>query len=292
MVFSQLSAHEKNAFFSLLDEYFTSRPDLLSNIAKSQAVDSAANAAHDALKNPATRKAALDTFKSGVSSARTNWNATQEAGPEPTDEGTHNGPGRVAAAAASLMSHPRFGGSPTPTSTGPPKPPARRVADDSNSPPLSTNKPPIQRRESSSLTTTRKFGGDVDLTSAKGFFTSVRGPSKNQQQPLANPSSFLPPSGIQKKQFAPPPVRRIASDSSPTSATSTSTLPPPPPPRKKEEPAGEWAEVLYDFSGDPGDLDVKESQRVLIVERSSDDWWTAELDGNRGLVPASYVKIL
>jgi len=27
-------------------------------------------------------------------------------------------------------------------------------------------------------------------------------------------------------------------------------MPPPPPARKKEEPAGEWAEVLYDFTGD------------------------------------------
>ena len=151
---------------------------------------------------------------------------------------------------------------------------------------------------------------------------------------MANPSSFMPPpsSGSQKKQFAPPPVRRVASDSSPTSTTATLTppAPPPPPPRRKDEPIGEWAEVLYDFTGDvstnalvlhklvsaadhsdlqPGDLDVRESQRVLIVEKPSDDWyaflyvpqsrityllsrWTAELDGKRGLVPASYVKTM
>lgn len=112
MVFSQLSAHEKDAFFGLLDEfrnpliirichtaltslisvtsrYFASRPDLLSNIAKSQAVNSAANAAHDAFKNPTTRKAALDTVKSGMSSARTNWNAAQEASPEPVSARHH-----------------------------------------------------------------------------------------------------------------------------------------------------------------------------------------------------------
>jgi len=105
MVFSQLSAHEKDAFFSLLDEfrnplisrvwstvlmprsrvsrYFTSRPELLSNIAKSQGVRSAANAAHDAFKNPATRNSAIDTVKSGMNSARANWNAKREASPEP-----------------------------------------------------------------------------------------------------------------------------------------------------------------------------------------------------------------
>ena len=63
--------------------YFTSRPDLLSNIAKSQAVDSATTAARDAFKNPATRNAALDTVKSGLNSAKTSWNAKREASPEP-----------------------------------------------------------------------------------------------------------------------------------------------------------------------------------------------------------------
>jgi len=205
------------------------------------------------------------------------------------------------------MSTPRFGGSPTPTSTGPskpPPPPARKastnpVIDDGDSPPLPTNKPPpVQRRESTvgSLSSTRRFGSDVDVTSARGLFTSIRNSSKNSNQPLANPSSYLPPppSGPHKKQFAPPPVRRVTSDSSnSTTSTPTPPGPPPPPARKKDEPVGEWAEILYDFTGDqPGDLDVKESQRVLIVERSSEDWWTAELNGKRGTVPASYVKVL
>lgn len=292
MVFSQLSVSEKDAFFSLLDEYFASRPDLLSNIAKSQAVDSAANAAHEAFKNPATRNAMMDKVKGGVNSAKMNWNSQREASPEPADEKVASGPGRVAAAAASLMSHPRFGGSPTPASTGPPKPPARKpsikpAADDST-----TKKYPVQRGDStaSSLSSTRTFGSNVDMTSAKGFYSSVRGSPKIQ--PLANPSSFLPPpsSGTPKKQFAPPPVRRIASDSSQTSTSPGP--PPPPPPRRKEEPSGEWADVLYDFTGEPGDLEIRESQRVLVVKRDSDDWWTAELDGKQGLVPASYIKVL
>ena len=111
----------------------------------------------------------------------------------------------------------------------------------------------------------------MDLTSTKGFFNSVRNPSKNSKQPLTPASSYLPPSssGSQKK-FAPPPMRRLTSDSSSTSTP----VPPPPPARKKEEPAGEWAEVLYDFTGE--DLDVEESQRILIVERSSDDWYVLD----------------
>ena len=73
------------------------------------------------------------------------------------EERGRDGPGRVAAAAASLMSTPRFGGSPSPNFTGPSKPPApptRRAstnrttdADDGNSPPLPGNKPPMQRRD-------------------------------------------------------------------------------------------------------------------------------------------------
>ena len=101
MVFSQLSAHEKDAFFSLLDEfryslisriwscpdpvsrYFASRPELLSDIAKSQGVRSAVNVAHDGFKNPATRNSAFDSVKSGLNSARGSWNAKREASPEP-----------------------------------------------------------------------------------------------------------------------------------------------------------------------------------------------------------------
>ena len=165
-----------------MSRYFASRPDLLTNIAKSQAVNSAATSARDAFKNPATRNAAIGTVKSALNSPRTNWNAKQEPSQDPVsvylrrldgqltrvlhqqaDEGVQSGPGRVAAAAASLMSHPRFGGPPsTSTSTGPPKPPPRKVstnstADDSNSPPPPTNKLPVQRRDNliGSLSSTR-----------------------------------------------------------------------------------------------------------------------------------------
>ena len=62
-----------------MPRYFASRPDLLASIAKSEGVKSATNAAHDALKNPATRNAAIDTVRSGL----TGWNAKQEASPEP-----------------------------------------------------------------------------------------------------------------------------------------------------------------------------------------------------------------
>jgi len=74
--------------------------------------------------------------------------------------------------------------------------------------------------------------------------------------------------------------------------TNTRLPPPPaaPPPAKVQ---GEWVEALYDYdSGEPGDLMVKEGQRILLVERTSDDWWTGEINGSKGLFPASYVKLL
>lgn len=59
------------------------------------------------------------------------------------------------------------------------------------------------------------------------------------------------------------------------------------------EPEGEWAEAVYEYtSDDPGDLPLHEGQRILVTERTSDDWWTAEYEGRRGLVPASYIKVL
>lgn len=65
-----------------MSRYFASRPDLLSNIARSQGVKTVANAAHDSLKNPATRNSAIDAVKSGLGSARAGWNAKREASAE------------------------------------------------------------------------------------------------------------------------------------------------------------------------------------------------------------------
>jgi len=67
--------------------------------------------------------------------------------------------------------------------------------------------------------------------------------------------------------------------------------PPPPPPRQQEE-QGDFADVLYDYdSGEPEDLKITEGDVVLITDRTSDDWWTGEVNGKKGLFPASYVKL-
>lgn len=124
-------------------------------------------------------------------------------------------------------------------------------------------------------------------------------------------------------------MRRVSTTSSVSSDVKSPPPPPPPRPAQEEpEPEGEWAEAVYEYSSevrsisksivvvssydimiqDPGDLPLQEGQRVLIVERTSDDWlvnsltlvtellltfcrWTGEYQGRRGLVPASYMKV-
>jgi len=86
------------------------------------------------------------------------------------------------------------------------------------------------------------------------------------------------------------------------STPETSPSPPPAPiaiqepeyaEEEEEEEEGEWVEALYDYeSGDAGDLVVHANDRIRILKRDSDDWWSGEIDGRTGLFPASYVKAL
>jgi len=107
---------------------------------------------------------------------------------------------------------------------------------------------------------------------------------------VAAPPAFAP----RQNNFNPPPSRRAGSTSSVTPEPAPS--PPPrfqPEPGPEEEETGEWAEALYDYdSGERGDLKITEGEHILVLERTSDDWWTGEVNGQKGLFPASYVKIL
>jgi len=125
--------------------------------------------------------------------------------------------------------------------------------------------------------------GNIETTSFGSAVVSTfkKAPQKSYTppQPAALPK--------QASHVIPPPIRRTPS------ATNGST-PPPPPARFTAEPEeieGEWAEALYDYSGDPGtDLELQAGQQVLVTERTSAEWWTGEVDGRRGLFPAAYVR--
>ncbi|PPQ94198.1 hypothetical protein CVT25_006852 [Psilocybe cyanescens] len=288
MVFSNLQPHEKEAFFSLLDEYFSARPEIFANAAHSDDPPSTSTAQGAAVSavgramasNPETTAKFMSAGLRQISNARSagagsggpvsSANASTGAG-ESDNEAVTSVAGRVAAFANSRNNQP------TPSSA--------------------SSSPQIAERPSGSLVSVKKFGNSVDMSSGKGFIGSLRSKPSSPPQ-VAIPSAFAP----KQNNFAPPP-RRTASASSSTPEPAAAT-PPPPAPRfqqpKYEEPepeepegAGEWADALYDYnSGEAGDLVVSEGDRILVVERTSDDWWTGEVNGKKGLFPASYVKLL
>ncbi|OAO12587.1 Variant SH3 domain containing protein [Blastocystis sp. ATCC 50177/Nand II] len=65
---------------------------------------------------------------------------------------------------------------------------------------------------------------------------------------------------------------------------------PAPAPRK---PKGVYAVVLYDFPGeDEDELPLREGQKVRVTRQHESGWWTGELNGEIGMFPANYVKLL
>ncbi|KAL4264042.1 SH3 domain-containing protein [Pleurotus pulmonarius] len=262
MVFTNLGAHEKDAFFSLLDEYFASRPEIFAKLSNSKH-------GSDAATSEATSKMVTAGLRHVPKSSPYHAAASNPH--------VSSAIGKVAAASLAFNRSDTHEAQSTP----PPAPP-RRSPDPSAA--ASEHKPP--------LPTTRRFG-DVDTSSAKNMFTSLRNSTANksyQPPPPPAPSAF----GPKKNTFAPPPVRRVSDNA----AEVRNSPPPPPPPAPRPPPirqqdTGEWAEVIYDYTGDdPGDLSMEANQRIKIVEHTSEDWWTGEINGKRGLFPASYVKVV
>lgn len=275
MVFANLSPHEKEAFFSLLDEYFTSRPDLLPAAGNGLGSDAGRVAATSALQHAFS--------KTSPQEAASAINGLRRAMPSPASQQQASNPdigsvsGRVAAAAAAFS---------TSGMPGAPRPPPRRTG--------TSNSDEQGESQTSRLIPQKKFA-DVDISSGKAMFSSLRNSTATK---AASPPQVAPPTPAafapKRNQFAPPPVRRMDSTASKVNKTPSPPPPPPPPPaRPQQEEMGDWAEALYDYSSDdPGDLNIQTGERLLIVDRDSDDWWTAEMEGRRGLVPAAYVKLL
>jgi len=152
-------------------------------------------------------------------------------------------------------------------------------------------------------------GSEVDklVTRKTSVFSALK---KSPTPAVSIPSAFVAP----KNAFGPPPVRRATSETNTDASASgagttlsqrgnasrgagagagvgTRRVPP----AAEEVAEGEWAEVLYDYSSeDPGDLAIEAGTRVFVTAKSSDDWWTGQVEGQdrEGLFPASYVKLL
>lgn len=112
-----------------------------------------------------------------------------------------------------------------------------------------------------------------------------------KSQPTNPPPTAPPAFGPKKTAYAPPPRR----------------APSPEPQPAPEEPSGEWADALYDYDStvcfasivgdmcrspfhhyqDPGDLPIRENQRVLVTERTSADWY--DIAGSDYLPGSNYL---
>ncbi|KAF8898108.1 hypothetical protein CPB84DRAFT_1815719 [Gymnopilus junonius] len=279
MGFSNLQPHEKDAFFSLLDEYFSSRPEIFASLGQSDdpapantaqgAAVSAVGRAMAAHPDTAARfmSAGAKQFANARNIGGGGSGPEAETGASDNDREVTSVADRVAAFSSSRNNRP--------ASSGPPS-----VAD---------------KPSASGLVSVKKFGNSVDTSSTKGFLSSLHNKPATPA-PVVTPPAFAP----RQNNFAPPPARRAGSTNSLTSEPAPPAPPPPPVPRfqpqpepEPEEEAGEWAEALYDYnSGEAGDLRITEGEHVLVLERTSDDWWTGEVNGEKGLFPASYVKIL
>jgi len=230
MAFTALSPSDKNAFFSLLDEYFASRPGIL---------DGEPQARHPIARSTTPLKAQATSNLATIGHRDHQSEAISTSTPQPplppqVPEGRSNQPGNLLA---------------------------------------------------------QKKLGDVDFSSGKNMFTSLRHSTVNKTAtppPVAPaiPSAF----GQKKNTFGPPPVRRVSAASTAKIESEPDTLPET---ESVDAKRGEWVEALYDYDGeDAGDLPLHDGQRVLVVEKTSADWWTGESEGRRGLFPASYVKVV
>ncbi|KAJ7762786.1 SH3-domain-containing protein [Mycena maculata] len=259
MVFSNLGANEKDAFFSLLDEYFASRPEIFGN-SDDSTTSAATSAAHRALaSNPeaTSRLISAGLRQAGQGLPKSSPYATAASNPD-----ISNAVGRMGAASLSSTA-PSF--------------PRRGAGESSISPPPTTS-------SIANLKTVRTIGSDVDTTSAKNMFSSIRHAGKATPPQPRVPAGLAPP----PNKYGPPPARTAAAVVTPPAHEE-----PEEEAEEEEEAQGEWAEALYDYdSADPGDLQIRANQNVWVTERTSDDWWTGEFEGKTGLFPASYVKIL
>ncbi|WVW82329.1 hypothetical protein I302_104336 [Kwoniella bestiolae CBS 10118] len=139
--------------------------------------------------------------------------------------------------------------------------------------------PPSKKGGVAGLVSGRSFG-HVDTSSKMSAFTSMWKDPQKAQPPTVE--HHMPPALSNKHTSMPPPIRR---DGSGTSARS---------PAHEVEVQQPQAQALYDYAGsDTTDLNVQANQIVNLIEKTSADWWTCE-DGNgtRGLVPATYLKEL
>ncbi|ODO11678.1 hypothetical protein I350_00462 [Cryptococcus amylolentus CBS 6273] len=305
----------KEAFFSLLDEYFASRGHVLAPANSPPAVDAASHPSRllpparnrpDPISPPPTASHYTSPISPTASRQSQEYGNNAEFQERPDmaqrfissgvkygTSGAKSGVGAISRNkdAMNLLGKAGMGGMVGKANDRLNKPtsPSEQTANKATPPPIA----PKKGGGVSGLRLMDDYQtfGHVDTASKMGAFTSM------WKDPKTKPaeSIHLPPALSHSHSNLPPPSRRDGSGShhaaSPSPSADTSA------------PAGGdlangsgvqqgQAQALYDYAGaDSGDLTVQANQVVNIIAKTSSDWWTCE-DGNgqRGLVPATYLQ--
>ncbi|KAI9509448.1 hypothetical protein F5148DRAFT_1187422 [Russula earlei] len=123
--------------------------------------------------------------------------------------------------------------------------------------------------------------------------TDRRSEPEPEPQPEPEPAPALAPASIQRTL---PPPYTPSKKGVHFSEASPAIIPPrpasPPDQAQQEEIVGLEAVALYDFQAQGDDeLTVTEGDALWIIEQDGDEWWKCRnLEGNEGVVPASYIE--
>ncbi|WWD17048.1 myosin-1 [Kwoniella shandongensis] len=68
--------------------------------------------------------------------------------------------------------------------------------------------------------------------------------------------------------------------------------PPPPPPPPPAGPPKELYKALYNFAGQPGEMQLVKGETVEVKEKDDNGWWMVVKNGQEGWAPSNYLKLI
>ncbi|KAK8864643.1 myosin-1 [Kwoniella newhampshirensis] len=68
--------------------------------------------------------------------------------------------------------------------------------------------------------------------------------------------------------------------------------PPPPPPPPSSGPPKELYKTLYNFAGQPGEMQLVKGETVEVKEKDDNGWWMVVKNGQEGWAPSNYLKFI
>lgn len=141
------------------------------------------------------------------------------------------------------------------------------------------------------MSTYRQSNPSATSPRAKAPSTASASSSRFTPPLQRKPSDTASTTAGASRVMAPPPYTRSTS-----SASASGKRAPPPPPALKPRPSyvekAVYATALYDFQAqNEGDLSFQVGDRIEILKKSEDQWWTGKLpSGLTGVFPANYVQ--